>query len=326
MKRVLLLCGGNSTEHDVSLMSAKAILENMDKNLFAVTTCIINFDNSWYEYLDDIHMIKQWNKGNLRAVTNIIDYVKSFDIVFPITHGINGEDGKLQGLLDLFNINYVGCKTLSSAIGMDKEISKIIFKYLDIPQVPFITIKEKNYNLEEVIKKIGFPMIIKPANGGSSIGIKKANNKKELKKAIAHAFKFDKKIIVEKFIVARELECAILEDSNLIVSEIGEIKSANEFYDYEAKYKNTNSYTLIPADIDDKVKKKIKEYAKLAFYGIEARNLARVDFFYDEVNEKIYLNEINTLPGFTEISMYPQLIMNEGISYTDLITKLLNNY
>ena len=168
-------------------------------------------------------------------------------------------------------------------------------------------------------------MIVKPANGGSSVGIKKANNKIELKKAIRHAFKYDKKIIVEKYVIARELECAIIEDKNIIVSEIGEIKSANEFYDYDAKYENSNSYTLVPADLDIDVTNKIKEYAKLAFCGIEAKGLSRIDFFYDELNQKIYLNEINTLPGFTEISMYPKLIMHSGISYTELITKLINN-
>lgn len=325
MKKVLLLCGGNSPEHNVSLLSAQSILKNIDKNLFEVTTCIIDFDNSWNEFLDEPNSIQEWHKSTSRQVTNIVDYLKCFDVVFPITHGTNGEDGKLQGLLDMFNIKYVGCKTLSSSIGMDKHFSKIIFEHLNIPQVPFVVLKDPKIELDYITNKLDFPMIVKPANCGSSVGIKKANNKRELKKAIKNAFKYDQKIIVEKYIVARELECAILDADNFIVSDIGEIKSANEFYDYDAKYENSNSYTLVPAKLDINVTNKIKEYAKLAFYGIEAKNLSRIDFFYDELNNKIYLNEINTLPGFTEISMFPKLIMHSGISYTELITKLINN-
>lgn len=326
MKKVLLLCGGNSTEHDVSLISAKSILENIDYKKFEVVPCIIDFDNSWYEYIDDIKDITDWHDKNVRLVSNIVEYLYSFDMVFPITHGVNGEDGKLQGMLDLFNIKYVGCKTLSSAIGMDKHMSKVLFESLGIPQVPYTIIKSDKYDLNKIIEKIGFPMIIKPANGGSSIGIKKANKKCELKKAIKHAFKFDNKIIVEKFIDARELECAILEDNNYyLISEIGEIKSANEFYDYEAKYENKESYTVIPCEIKKEISDKIKEYVELAFEGIDGKGLSRIDFFYDEKNNQIYLNEINTLPGFTSISMYPKLFINEGISYTELITKLLNN-
>lgn len=325
MKNVLLLCGGNSTEHKVSLMSAQSILENIDKTKFNISACIIDFDNCWYEYHDTTESITEWKNYNIKKVTNIIEYLQSFDIVFPITHGINGEDGKLQGMLDLFNIKYVGCKTLSSAIGMDKVFSKIVFKYLNIPQVPFIIVKNPKCNIKDITDTLDFPMIIKPANGGSSIGISKVNNKVELKKAIKQAFKFDKKIIVEKFIIARELECAIMKDKICCTSEVGEIKSANDFYDYNAKYENKKSYTLIPADISKSVSDQIKEYAKIAFNGLEGCGFARVDFFYDETNEQIYINEINTLPGFTSISMYPQLFIQKGISYKDLITKLLNN-
>lgn len=325
MKKVLLLCGGNSTEHEVSLVSSKSILENIDKEKFKVTPCIIDFDNCWYEYLGEVDFIKDWKNYEVREITNIIEYLYSFDIVFPIIHGTNGEDGKLQGLLDLFDIRYVGCKTLSSAVGMDKDFSKMVFNYLGIPQVPFITLRNSDFKLNDIIKKIGFPMIVKPANGGSSIGINKAKNKKELKKAINNAFKFDSKIVIEKFIKARELECAILEDKDYYISEIGEIKSANEFYDYQAKYENAESYTIIPADLTKDVSNKIKEYSKLVFDGLNCKGLARIDFFYDEENNQVYLNEINTLPGFTSISMYPQLLMNEGLSYKEIITKLLSN-
>lgn len=325
MKKVLLLCGGNSTEHDVSLTSAKSILENIDYELFDVTTTIIDYDNYWYEYLGKIENLMEWQNGEIKLIDNIVGYIHGFDVVFPITHGNNGEDGKLQGMLDLFNIRYVGCKTASSALSMDKDFSKMIFSYLDIPQVPFITITDSKFKLKDIIGKLSFPVIVKPANGGSSIGINKASDKKELKRAINEAFKYDKKIVVEKFIKARELECAILEDKNYYISEVGEIKSANDFYDYEAKYENQESYTIIPAQLSKKLSDKIKDYAKKAFNGINACGMARIDFFYDENSDKIYLNEINTLPGFTSISMYPKLFIHEGIPYKELITKLINN-
>lgn len=325
MKKVLLLCGGNSTEHDVSLISAKSILENIDNNIFEVTSVIIDFDNIWYEYLDEYQYLDDWQTKNVKIIDNIVEYLHSFDVIFPIIHGYGGEDGKLQGMLDLFNIKYVGCRTLSSAACMDKDFSKMIFSYLGIPQVPFITLTNSNFKLNNIIKNLGFPIIVKPANGGSSIGISKVTSKRGLKKAINDAFKYDEKVVIEKFINARELECAVLEEDDYYISEVGEIKSANEFYDYEAKYVNKESYTIIPAELEESVSEKIKEYAEIAFKGINCRGLARIDFFYDEENNEIYLNEINTLPGFTSISMYPKLFINEGISYKDLITKLINN-
>lgn len=325
MKKVLVLCGGNSSEHNVSLVSAKSILNNIDNNLFEVSTVIIDYDNNWYKYGGKVDYLSEWKQQEYEHIDNIVDYLKKYDVVFPITHGKNGEDGKLQGMLDLFGIKYVGCKTSSSAICMDKDFSKMIFSYLGIPQVPFITITNKKFKIHDIIKKLGLPLIVKPANGGSSIGINKAKNKKELKKAIIEAFKYDEKIIIEKFIKARELECGILEDKDFYISEIGEILPANEFYDYNAKYENKKSCTTIPAKLTKEVKDKIIKYVKIAFDGINGKGFARIDFLYDEDNGQLYLNEINTLPGFTEISMYPKLFAYSGIEYKDLITKLINN-
>lgn len=256
---------------------------------------------------------------NDKEIENIINFIQQFDVVFPIIHGTNGEDGKLQGMLDLFNIKYVGPKCGPSYICMDKERTKQILNEYNIPQVPY-EIYEKNKKIN-----IDFPIIVKPANGGSSIGIKMTNNKKELKEAIKNAMKYDKKIILEKFLDVQELECAVLEDKKIIVSEVGEILSANTFYDYEAKYENKASKTLIPANIPEKVSKKIKEYSKIIFQKLELNGMSRIDFFYDKVNDKIYLNEINTIPGFTEISMYPKLIINKGYSYSELISSLIEN-
>lgn len=325
MKKVLVLCGGNSSEHDVSLVSAKSILDNIDNNLFKVSTVVIDYDNKWYEYCGKVDCLSDWKQQECECIDNIVNYLKKYDVIFPITHGTNGEDGKLQGMLDLFGIKYVGCKTSSSAICMDKDFSKMIFSYLGIPQIPFTTISSNKIKIHDIIKNLGLPLIVKPANGGSSIGISKVNNKKELKKAIIEAFKYDEKIIIEKFIKARELECGILEDRDFYISEVGEIISANEFYDYNAKYENKKSNTTIPAQLKKEIKDKIIKYAKTAFDGINGRGLARIDFLYDEDNNQLYLNEINTLPGFTEISMYPKLFIYSGIEYKDLITKLINN-
>lgn len=325
MKKILLLFGGNSEEHFVSCKSAKAILENIDISKFVITSVGISKDNNWYifddklEYLDD----GTWLNHSLNnKIDNIIEFIKIFDMVFPIIHGTNGEDGKLQGMLDLFNIKYVGCKTLASAIGMDKDISKIIFNYANIPQIPYITV-DNNFNIDNILKELSLPLIIKPANGGSSIGISKANNRDELNKGIIKALKYDKKVIVENFIKGRELECSIIEDNaNLYASSIGEIIPYNDFYDYESKYA-LDSKTIVPAYLTDDITNKIKALAIKAFKAIGARGFSRIDFFL--VDDKIYLNEINTLPGFTPISMYPKLLMNDGYRFKDIITILINN-
>lgn len=316
MKKVLLLYGGNSSEHDVSIMSANSIINNIDTNNFDITPVLISKENEWF--LSSKNNLKK----KIKRIDNIIDYVKQFDIVFPITHGNNGEDGKLQGMLDLFNVNYVGSSCLASACGMDKEISKILFNSINIKQVPYITIN-KNYNLNDIKKKIAYPVIIKPANGGSSIGISKANNDKELLKAIKEALKYDSKVIIEKFIKTRELEVAVMEDKDqLIISNIGEIISCNSFYDFRAKYKK-KSELIIPANIDANIINQIKETTKKIFYKFNLKDYSRIDFFLEDNN--LYINEINTIPGFTEISMFPKLIMNMGYKYSDIISILLNN-
>lgn len=327
MKKVLILFGGNSGEHNISCKSCKNIIENIDKELFLYEVVGISHDNKWYIFNDDLFYLENgnWLDGNILEIENIINYIKTFDVVFPVIHGVNGEDGKLQGMLEMFGIKFVGCKTLSSAIGMDKEMSKIMFSSLDIPQVPYIIINEE-INIEKIINNLNFPMIVKPSNGGSSIGITKVENKKELIEAIKEAKRYDNKVIIEKFIKCRELECAILEtNDDLIVSNPGEIKSANCFYDYEAKYINENSFTIIPEDLPVNIVNSIKEYAVKIFKGLYCNGLARIDFFYDEETNFLYINEINTIPGFTTISMYPKLINDKNISYKQLITLLINN-
>lgn len=327
MKKVLIIFGGNSFENQVSKASAKCILESIDYNLFEVTAVYIDKEN-WYLFNEKPNILLEednWWCKEKNSINNIISFLKEFDVVFPILHGENGEDGKIQGMLDLFNIKYVGSKTSASVIGMDKELAKLIFQANDIPIVPYHIITSKNLNYGELEKKLNYPLIVKPANGGSSCGITKANNRKELKNAIDIALRYDTKIIVEKYIRGRELECAILETDKIYTSEIGEISFTNDFYDYETKYLNNEAKLIIPAKLPTKTKKQIKQYAKKAFIKIGARNLSRVDFFYDEENKKIYLNEINTIPGFTNSSMYPKLWENQKIFSKELITNLIEN-
>ena len=316
MKNILVIFGGNSSEHEISCKSVINVIENIDTDLFNFKVIGITKDNRWIECNKENIINNTWYQ--LKGIDNIIKYIKGFDVVLPIMHGIGGEDGKLEGMLELFDIKYVGSNTEASSIGMNKYLSKIFFDNLEIPQIPYIKYDD---NIDEILK-LGFPLIVKPCNGGSSIGINKVNNIDELKKAIEEASIYDKNIIVEKFITAREFECAVLETDNLIVSDVGEIKFNNSFYDYDDKY-NNHVDIIIPADISDDIREKIRNYSKEVFTKLGCKNLCRIDFLYDEEDKKLYLNEINTLPGFTNISMYPMLIKNMGYSYKEIITMLI---
>ena len=322
MKKILILFGGNSFEHYISCLSAKTILENIDRKKYHVTAVGITKDNNWYIYNDDLDILtKDWTKARLTKITNILEYLKQFDKIFPIMHGNPEENGNLQGMLNMFDIKYIGTDLLGSIIGYDKELTKIICEKHNIPQVPYLTITD-NKPLKKI--DIPYPVIIKPAKCGSSIGINIANNMKELNNYIKEAFKYDNKIIIEKFIKARELECAVLEDKRLKVSPVGEIKSVNTFYDYDAKYVS-DSELLIPAPISKELTKQIQDLSLKIFKVLELKNLSRIDFLYDYNNDILYFNEVNTMPGFTTISMYPMLFEETGISIKELITKLIEN-
>ena len=320
MKKILILFGGNSFEHNISCKSAKTILENIDRKKFEVTSVGI-YENNWYIFDDNLTYLinNNWIESNIKKIDNTIEFLKQFDKVFPIIHGNDGETGEISGLLNLFNIPYVGSDILGHAISYDKEITKIICNYHNIPQVKYIVL-EKNQTIKNI--DINFPVIVKPSSCGSSIGINIANNIKELNKYIKEAFNYDNKVVIEKFIKARELECAILEDKKIKVSTVGEIISKNIFYDYESKY-ILDSNIIIPANLDKDIIKKIQEYSKKIFKVLSLKDLSRIDFLYDYENNKIYFNEVNTIPGFTDISMYPQLFEHENISIKELITILL---
>ncbi len=292
--KIILIYGGNSSEHDVSIKSAKSILEHLNCDSIYITK-----DNIW--------------KHNNKKINNIINFLKQYDLVFPMIHGKDGEDGNLQGFLNLFNIPYIGTK-LESFITMDKERTKQILKTLNINQV--------KYQLHTDKLKIKFPVIIKPANGGSSIGIYKANNSFEYNKFVKEALKHDKKIIIEKYIKVRELECAVIKKNDYIMN-IGEIISSNEFYDYEAKY-TKKSETINNPNLPENIKNKIYEISKKIFENLNLKDYARIDFFY--TGKKLYVNEINTIPGFTDISMFPKLIMDKGYTYQQLLNLLIKKH
>jgi len=321
MKKILVLFGGNSFEHNISLRSIKTILENIDKRKYEVTAVGIDMNGNWLLYNDEVSNLDEtWTKRNVKKIDNIINFLKGFDKVFPMIHGKTGEDGSIQGMLDLFNIPYVGSNLEGHILGYDKEITKIICDKYGVPQLEYITVtsdkKLKSIDLD-------FPVIVKPAKCGSSIGINVAKDLKELNKYIKDALNFDNKVIVERFVNSRrELECAVLDTGKLKVSCVGEIMPDEEFYDFDAKYvKDTN--VMIPAIIDKKLENEIREYALVIFKALGLRNLSRIDFLYDNDSHKLYFNEVNTIPGFTSISMYPLLFKHDGINTKELITKLI---
>ena len=274
-------------------------------------------------------------------IENIFTYLKNFDMVFPVLHGLYGEDGTIQGLLEMLKVPYVGVGVLGSAVGMDKVYTKIVFEKARIPQAKYAYVRRKKngyvYILEDfgeleiplkdickkINEKIKFPMFVKPSNSGSSVGINKAHNIEELEKYIEYASKFDTKILVEENINGREIECAVLGNENPKASCIGEILAADEFYSYDAKYNNAESKTQIPADISEEISNKIRELAIKAYKSLDCRGLSRVDFFVERETEKIYINEINTMPGFTSISMYPKLWEISGLKYSELLDELI---
>lgn len=324
MKKILILFGGNSYEHLVSCKSVKTIMENIDMKKYDVTLVGITKSNTWYIYNDLLKYLDNelWYTKNVIKIDNIISFLKTFDKVFPIIHGNPLENGNLQGLLNMFNIKYVGSNLEESSICYDKEITKIILNNYNINQVPYKVILNKKDNLK---LNFDFPVIVKPARCGSSIGINIAYNSKELKKHIKEAFKYDNKVIIEKYIKDNlELECAILSNKKLISSTVGMIKPINKFYDYEAKYKKSSNL-IIPADINDELKNEIKKLSIKIFKILNLKDLARMDFLYDNINKKLYFNEVNTMPGFTNISMFPSLFSYDNINIKELISILLEN-
>jgi len=343
--KVAIIFGGKSAEHEISIISAKNVIDAIDKEKYEPVPIGIDKDGTWYlnkqskfilessnpklakinKANEKVALVPTNNSNELMSITGNKNKGK-IDVAFPILHGPYGEDGSIQGLFRMANIPYVGADVLGSAVGMDKDVLKRLLRDAKIPTPKFEVFNKisiKNTNFKKLTETIGSSMFIKPANLGSSVGISKVNNENEFKKAIKIAFEYDKKIICEEAINGREIECSVLGNEEPIASLPGEIVVKSEFYSYETKYLDEDAATLeIPARLPEEIIKKIQEYAVKAFKVLCCQGMARVDFFLRNDTE-ILVNEINTIPGFTKISMYPKLWEASGISYTELIDKLI---
>lgn len=338
-----ILFGGKSAEHEVSLQSAKNVFEAIDKEKYNPILIGIDKTGKWLlndsskfllnadnpkliklnQASDSVALVPQSN-GKISNLTREENNI-SIDVVFPILHGPFGEDGTVQGLLKLANIPFVGASVLGSAVAMDKDVMKRLLRDASIPIGKFIVFKSDDQILDykNIKEKLGAPFFIKPANMGSSVGVSKIHKQSEYLEAIKNAFDYDTKIIIEEYIKGREFECSVLGNDNPIASLPGEIISNHEFYSYEAKYIDENGAILdIPAKISNEITKKIQELAIKTFQTLSCEGLGRVDFFLKD-NGEIIVSEINTIPGFTKISMYPKLWEASGVSYTKLIDRLI---
>ncbi|EDS71382.1 D-alanine--D-alanine ligase family protein [Anaerofustis stercorihominis] len=338
-KNVGVVFGGKSGEYDVSLLSAYNVINGINKEKFDITMIGITLEGKFYIYKGDVEKIKtnEWINDSKNLISDFSlfdgDIINNVDIIFPVLHGQNGEDGRIQGLFEMMDKPYVGCEVLASSVCMDKDIAKRIFRSVGIPVVDDVLVFNTDIETDKLLEatldrceeNLPYPMFVKPVNMGSSVGISKAKDRDSLKEALLKAVKFDTKILVEKGINAREIEVAVLGNSHPEASYPGEIVSCKEFYDYEAKYLSGDGSRIdIPAKIDDKIIEKIRTYAVKAFKAVGGSGLSRVDFFLDKDSKDIYLNEANTLPGFTNISMYAKMWDYMGIGYSDLIEKLID--
>jgi len=328
-KRVMILFGGKSAEHKVSIQSASSVIVALNKEKYDIVPIAINQLGKWLGIEDSKKLLSTLARKEItrRETTKKNEYI---DIIFPILHGPYGEDGAIQGMFEILDVPYVGAGILASAIGIDKGIQKIIFEKAGISVTPWLSFKKKKWkkNKENLIKKIEkklfYPIFIKPINLGSSVGISKARNRKELIRGISLAFSYSQEIIIEQGIDAREIECAVLGNDSPKSSVVGEVLPSREFYNYEAKYIDDKSKLIIPAKLSKTRVKQIQRLAIKAFKTIKASGMARVDFLLDKKTKKLYLNEINTIPGFTKISMYPRLWQASGVGYSKLLDKLIN--
>jgi len=312
-----VIFGGKSSEHEVSLKSAQSIYDNVNREKYRLHMIKIEKDGSWLYLGEDFDGAgKKISVGELEKL--------DIDVTFPVLHGKFGEDGTIQGLFEILGIPYVGSKVIGSAVCMDKCMAKILFENVGIPCVQGITVRHGENLENKITETLGFPCFVKPANAGSSVGVTKAADIGELRAGIAAAFLHDDKVLVERGVDAREIECSVMGNENPVAAQVlGEIVPSKEFYDYEAKYEDANSRLIIPADLPSETAEKIREYAIEAYKICECRGLSRVDFFVEKSNGEIYLNEINTMPGFTDISMYPKLWDASGVDYPTLIDKLI---
>ena len=348
--RVGLLFGGRSVEHDVSVVSATSILSALDRERYDVSLIGVDADGGWHLIdADALAALPETTLADafaqpgvfLPATTGASELRSAnegpppgpagrVDVIFPIIHGRGGEDGALQGLLEMADLPYVGSGVLSSAAQMDKDVAKRLLAHSGIPVTPWITFSPAELDreglpaaAERVETELGLPVYVKPANSGSSIGISRAEDTAAVVAAIAEARLYDRKIVVESSIEAREVEVAVLGNDHPEASVAGEIRANQAFYDFDAKYRDDATELIIPADLDPDLSETIRETAKLAYQALDAEGLARVDFLVDRETHQIYVNELNSLPGFTSVSMYPKLWEATGLAYPKLLDRLI---
>ncbi|KUO74329.1 MAG: D-alanine--D-alanine ligase [Clostridia bacterium BRH_c25] len=340
---VAVVFGGKSGEHEVSLMSATNVIKAMDKDKYNIHMIGITKQGKWMAYKGETDKIidGSWEKEAVGAdrdeTINLLfsglfsgNGESRIEVVFPVLHGPNGEDGTIQGLFEMLDVPYVGCGVMASALGMDKGLSKQLFcdAGLHVGGYAVVLKRDIERDIEPIISmvedKFTYPVFIKPVNMGSSVGITKAHNREELEKGLREACKYDRKVIIEEGINCREFECSVLGNNDPVASGIGEIIPSHEFYDYEAKYfDDGKSVLVIPAELPGSKVEEMREAAVEAYKALDCCGMARVDFFMDKETGDIYINEINTIPGFTKISMYPKLWDAAGLSYSKLIDRLI---
>ena len=336
----MIICGGQSTEHTISRMSCTSVLKNLHRDRYELTLVGIDQSGEWY-LLDagqEDLTLDSWLDHSTH-IEDIYHLLKQQDVIFPVLHGQYGEDGTIQGLFELAGVPYVGCRTLASSVAMDKIYTKKILETVGIPQVKSLYVKKRydgqyvvvNHQFDEtddiltaVKNQLGFPCFVKASRSGSSVGCYRVDHEEDLLEILHQAGQYDSHIVIEECIDCIELETAVLGNDDPIVSRVGQIMPHGEFYTFESKYEDEESKTCIPALIDANIQEKIREYALKVFKAVDGHGLSRVDFFLDKKTNQIYLNEINTMPGFTKISMYPQLIADLGITYSDLIDRLID--
>lgn len=342
-KVVAVLFGGQSSEHEISKISASTIISNLSQDKYYIMPVYITKEGRWKIYDGPVENINNgsWEKYATHAILSpdtehkgllriVGDKIKNIpiDIVFPVLHGKYGEDGTIQGMIELTGLPYVGCGVIASSISMDKSFTKIIADSIGVEQAKYIKVyRNELENFEDIKeninKNIGYPCFIKPANAGSSVGITKAFDDESLKQGLEEASKHDRTIVIEQSITGREVECAVIGNEVVKASCVGEVLSASDFYDFDSKYTNKESKTVIPAQLDENISEKIREYAVKIFKAVDGCGLARVDFFVEENTNRVIFNEINTMPGFTDISMYHMLWAEMGIKLPELLDELI---
>jgi D-alanine-D-alanine ligase len=304
--RVAVLYGGRSGEHDISIRSAKSIMDSLNRSKYDVVPYFISREGKWTP----------------RPILPEPGGADGADVVFPVLHGTFGEDGTVQGLLELADVAYVGAGVLGSAVSMDKEMMKRICRERGLPVVEYVTLSRSNLDAE-LCRELGFPVFVKPANLGSSVGISKAHNSEELSGALELAARYDRKIIVERGIEGKELECSVLGNDDPVASVPCQILPSREFYDYEDKYLLDRAQFKLPADLTPEQTEELRRIAVECYRAVDCSGMARVDFLFEEATGKLYINEINTIPGFTSISMYPKMWEQGGIPFSRLLDRLI---